>query len=153
MMVHRSLHSAEWLFLSYSSDLPMKGAKNNGRNSKILPHLYLFTRRQWCLPRIRLLRTGRFISDSFTRFPSLRNNTHFDDSIIHVMCKCQLVSLLRMACRGCLECLLKLLNFLMTVAGLAMVGYGFYLFVKYKDAADTVMLFSPVGSDQDLIHI
>ncbi|MBA0717876.1 hypothetical protein Golax_005652, partial [Gossypium laxum] len=41
----------------------------------------------------------------------------------------------------------------MTVAGLTMVGYGFYLFVKYKDAADTVMLFSPVGSDQDLIHI
>nr|KJB49797.1 hypothetical protein B456_008G138600 [Gossypium raimondii]KJB49799.1 hypothetical protein B456_008G138600 [Gossypium raimondii] len=72
------------------------------------------------------------------------------------MCACIyniLVSLLRMACRGCLECLLKLLNFLMTVAGLAMVGYGFYLFVKYKDAADTVMLFSPVGSDQDLIHI
>ncbi|MBA0773302.1 hypothetical protein Gotri_008588 [Gossypium trilobum] len=58
-----------------------------------------------------------------------------------------------MACRGCLECLLKLLNFLMTVAGLAMVGYGIYLFVKYKDAADTVMLLSPVGSDQDLIQL
>lgn len=58
-----------------------------------------------------------------------------------------------MACRGCLECLLKLLNFLVTVAGLAMVGYGIYLFVKYKDAADTVMLFSPVGSDQDLIQL
>ncbi|KAH1074934.1 hypothetical protein J1N35_027262 [Gossypium stocksii] len=58
-----------------------------------------------------------------------------------------------MACRECLECLLKLLNFLMTVAGLAMVGYGIYLFVKYKDAADTVMLLSPVGSDQDLIQL
>ncbi|MBA0689566.1 hypothetical protein Goari_007289, partial [Gossypium aridum] len=41
----------------------------------------------------------------------------------------------------------------MTVAGLAMVGYGIYLFVKYKDAADTVMLLSPVGSDQDLIQL
>ncbi|KHG29161.1 Stk31 [Gossypium arboreum] len=58
-----------------------------------------------------------------------------------------------MACRGCLECLLKLLNFLVTVAGLAIVRYGIYLFVKYKDAADTVMLFSPVGSDQDLIQL
>ncbi|MBA0861796.1 hypothetical protein Goshw_000882 [Gossypium schwendimanii] len=63
------------------------------------------------------------------------------------------LSLLRMACRGCLECLLKLVNFLMTVAGLAMVGYGIYLFVKYKDAADTVMLLSPVGSDQDFIQL
>ncbi|MBA0718580.1 hypothetical protein Golax_006322 [Gossypium laxum] len=41
----------------------------------------------------------------------------------------------------------------MTVAGLAMVGYGIYLFVKYKDADDTVMLLSPVGSDQDLIQL
>ncbi|KAA3469198.1 tobamovirus multiplication protein 2A-like [Gossypium australe] len=57
-----------------------------------------------------------------------------------------------MACRGCLECLLKLLNFLMTLAGLAMVGYGIYLFVEYKNAADTAMLLSPVGSDQDLIQ-
>ncbi|MQL86854.1 hypothetical protein Taro_019389 [Colocasia esculenta] len=37
-----------------------------------------------------------------------------------------------MACRGCLECLLKLLNFLLTVSGLAMVGYGIYLFVEWK---------------------
>ncbi|MBA0763734.1 hypothetical protein Gotri_013155 [Gossypium trilobum] len=57
-----------------------------------------------------------------------------------------------MACRGCLECLLKLLNFLMTLAGLAIVGYGIYLFVEYKNAADTAMLLSPVGSDQDLIQ-
>ncbi|MBA0646491.1 hypothetical protein Goklo_014455 [Gossypium klotzschianum] len=57
-----------------------------------------------------------------------------------------------MACRGCLECLLKLLNFLMTLAGLAMVGYGIYLFVEYKNAADTAMLLSPVGNDQDLIQ-
>ncbi|XP_039007322.1 tobamovirus multiplication protein 2A-like [Hibiscus syriacus] len=58
-----------------------------------------------------------------------------------------------MACRGCLECLLKLLNFLMNVAGLAMVGYGIYLFVEYKRAADVASLLSPVGSDQNLIEL
>ncbi|KAK8983787.1 hypothetical protein V6N11_009572 [Hibiscus sabdariffa] len=58
-----------------------------------------------------------------------------------------------MACRGCLECLLKLFNFLMSVAGLAMVGYGIYLFVAYKRAADVVTLLSPVGSDQNLIEL
>ncbi|XP_022738161.1 tobamovirus multiplication protein 2A-like [Durio zibethinus] len=58
-----------------------------------------------------------------------------------------------MACRGCLECLLKLLNFVMTLAGLAMVGYGIYLFVEYEKAADTAMLLSPAGSDQDLIQL
>ncbi|KAK8518484.1 hypothetical protein V6N12_017631 [Hibiscus sabdariffa] len=58
-----------------------------------------------------------------------------------------------MACRGCLECLLKLFNFLMSVAGLAMVGYGIYLFVEYKRAADVVTLLSPVGSDQNLIEL
>lgn len=36
----------------------------------------------------------------------------------------------------CLECLLKLLNFLMVVAGLGMIVYGIYLFVKYKRAPD-----------------
>ncbi|GLT91185.1 hypothetical protein SLE2022_090850 [Rubroshorea leprosula] len=53
-----------------------------------------------------------------------------------------------MACRGCLECLLKLLNFLLTLVGLAMVGYGIYLFVEYEKAADTTLLLSslvPVG--------
>ncbi|XWS38715.1 hypothetical protein CRYUN_Cryun19dG0154500 [Craigia yunnanensis] len=58
-----------------------------------------------------------------------------------------------MACRGCLECLLKLLNLLMTLVGLAMVGYGIYLFVEYKKAADTAMLLSPVSSDQNLIQL
>ncbi|XP_022718105.1 tobamovirus multiplication protein 2A-like [Durio zibethinus] len=58
-----------------------------------------------------------------------------------------------MACRGCLECLLKLLNLLMTLVGLAMVGYGIYLFVEYKKAADTAMLLSSVGSDQDLVQL
>ncbi|CAH9114102.1 unnamed protein product [Cuscuta europaea] len=37
-----------------------------------------------------------------------------------------------MACRGFFECLLKLLNFLLTLIGLAMIGYGVYLFVEYK---------------------
>ncbi|XP_047342107.1 tobamovirus multiplication protein 2A [Impatiens glandulifera] len=42
-----------------------------------------------------------------------------------------------MACKGCLECLLKLLNFLLTLLGLAMVGYGVFLFVMYnKSSAD-----------------
>uniref|UniRef100_A0A1D1XVJ9 CD82 antigen n=1 Tax=Anthurium amnicola TaxID=1678845 RepID=A0A1D1XVJ9_9ARAE len=49
-----------------------------------------------------------------------------------------------MACRGCLECLLKLLNFLLTVTGLAMVGYGIYLFVEWKKAA------SGGGSDEPM---
>ncbi|KAL4339700.1 hypothetical protein GQ457_08G025580 [Hibiscus cannabinus] len=57
-----------------------------------------------------------------------------------------------MTCRGCLECLLKLLNLLMTLAGLAMVGYGIYLFVEYRNADDTAMLLSPVGNDQDLVQ-
>ncbi|KAL6905368.1 hypothetical protein ACP4OV_002969 [Aristida adscensionis] len=35
------------------------------------------------------------------------------------------------ACRGFFECLLKLLNFFLTVAGLAMVGYGIYLLVEW----------------------
>lgn len=37
-----------------------------------------------------------------------------------------------MACGGCLECLLKLLNFLLTITGLAMVGYGIYLLVEWN---------------------
>ncbi|KAJ8556525.1 hypothetical protein K7X08_032277 [Anisodus acutangulus] len=38
-----------------------------------------------------------------------------------------------MACKGFWECLLKLLNFLLTLVGLAMVGYGIYLFVEFKN--------------------
>ena len=47
-----------------------------------------------------------------------------------------------MACRGCWECLLKLLNFILTLAGLAMVGYGIYLFVEYNKAWDNTLNFS-----------
>uniref|UniRef100_A0A7N0RCR6 Tobamovirus multiplication protein 2A n=1 Tax=Kalanchoe fedtschenkoi TaxID=63787 RepID=A0A7N0RCR6_KALFE len=51
-----------------------------------------------------------------------------------------------MACKGCLECLLKLLNFLLTLAGLAMVGYGIYLFVVYKQSSgDTLGLSTDVA--------
>ncbi|KAG6399220.1 hypothetical protein SASPL_140696 [Salvia splendens] len=42
-----------------------------------------------------------------------------------------------MACKGFWECMLKLLNFLLMVVGLAMVGYGIYLFVKYKNIASS----------------
>ncbi|KAJ8499575.1 hypothetical protein OPV22_010127 [Ensete ventricosum] len=35
-----------------------------------------------------------------------------------------------MACKGFWECLLKLLNFLLTLSGLAMVGYGVYLLIE-----------------------
>lgn len=37
-----------------------------------------------------------------------------------------------MACRGFWECLLKLLNLLLALVGLAMVGYGIYLLVELK---------------------
>ncbi|KDP36200.1 hypothetical protein JCGZ_10291 [Jatropha curcas] len=57
-----------------------------------------------------------------------------------------------MACRGCLECILKLLNFLLTLVGLAMVGYGIYLFVEYKRAADGESL-APVSGGSDLIQL
>lgn len=56
-----------------------------------------------------------------------------------------------MACRGCLECLLKLLNFLLTLVGLAMVGYGIYLFVIYKQAANETL--TVPSSDDGLIQL
>lgn len=46
-------------------------------------------------------------------------------------------------CKGFFECLLKLLNFLLTLVGLAMVGYGIYLFVEYKKTSSS-------GDDSDL---
>ncbi|KAJ0052236.1 hypothetical protein Pint_01147 [Pistacia integerrima] len=58
-----------------------------------------------------------------------------------------------MACRGCLECLLKLLNLLLTLVGLAMVGYGIYLFVEYKRAEANETLFSPVSGDETLVQL
>ncbi|KAJ8754340.1 hypothetical protein K2173_002791 [Erythroxylum novogranatense] len=57
-----------------------------------------------------------------------------------------------MACRGCLEWVLKLLNFLLTLAGLTMVGYGIYLFVKYIRAAGDTPL-APVSYDPNLMQL
>ncbi|GAB2209377.1 hypothetical protein Droror1_Dr00026589 [Drosera rotundifolia] len=42
-----------------------------------------------------------------------------------------------MACRGLLECILKLLNFLLTLTGLAILGYAIYLFVVFKESTDS----------------
>ncbi|KAK2985046.1 hypothetical protein RJ640_016966 [Escallonia rubra] len=53
-----------------------------------------------------------------------------------------------MACRGCLEWLLKLLNFLLTLVGLAMVGYGIYLFVEYKSASSGDAISISPSSDE-----
>ncbi|MED6134479.1 Tobamovirus multiplication protein 2A [Stylosanthes scabra] len=56
-----------------------------------------------------------------------------------------------MACRGFWECLLKLLNFLLTLAGLAMVGYGIYLLVEFLQVSDDAV--SPVSDDSSLIQL
>lgn len=58
-----------------------------------------------------------------------------------------------MACKGFLVCLLKLLNFLLTLAGLALVGYGIYLFVEYKrEPSDSVEL-TPFSGEEDSIPL
>lgn len=59
----------------------------------------------------------------------------------------------KMACRGCLECLLKLLNFVLTLVGLAIVGYGIYLLVEYLKVADSANMYSPAGEIDDLIQL
>ncbi|OWM64101.1 tobamovirus multiplication protein 2A-like [Punica granatum] len=58
-----------------------------------------------------------------------------------------------MACKGFLQCLLKLLNFLLTLVGLAMVGYGIYLFVEYKRASSDSVEVPPFGSDEGSIPL
>ncbi|KAF8032775.1 hypothetical protein BT93_D1616 [Corymbia citriodora subsp. variegata] len=58
-----------------------------------------------------------------------------------------------MACRGCLECVLKLLNFLLTLAGLAMVGYGIYLFVEYERTSSDTIGYLPVGADEGSVQL
>lgn len=59
-----------------------------------------------------------------------------------------------MACRGCWECLLKLFNFIMTLTGLAMVGYGIYLFVEFSKASDDdIPEISPVSDDSALVRL
>ncbi|KAL6348513.1 hypothetical protein AAG906_013133 [Vitis piasezkii] len=58
-----------------------------------------------------------------------------------------------MACRCCLECLLKILNFLLTLVGLAMVGYGICLFVEYKKSSSETLTISLVKGDSDVIQL
>ncbi|KAG4987668.1 hypothetical protein AAZX31_11G040600 [Glycine max] len=60
-----------------------------------------------------------------------------------------------MACRGCWECLLKLFNFILTLTGLAIVGYGIYLFVEFSKASDddNMPAISPVSDDSSLIQL
>ncbi|KAJ1428929.1 Tetraspanin/Peripherin [Sesbania bispinosa] len=58
-----------------------------------------------------------------------------------------------MACRGCWECLLKLLNFLMTLVGLAMVGYGIYLLVEFGKAPDNALTVSTGNDNQTLVQL
>ncbi|XXG75651.1 hypothetical protein AAC387_Pa08g0177 [Persea americana] len=59
-----------------------------------------------------------------------------------------------MACRGCLECLLKILNFLLSVAGLGMVGYGIYLLVEWMRVSKVEPFppeISPASGDHELV--
>ncbi|KAH7514355.1 hypothetical protein FEM48_Zijuj11G0080500 [Ziziphus jujuba var. spinosa] len=58
-----------------------------------------------------------------------------------------------MACRGCLECILKLLNFLLTLLGLAMVAYGIYLLVEYNKVSGDTLTASSVDKDNGLIQL
>ncbi|KAJ6703992.1 TOBAMOVIRUS MULTIPLICATION PROTEIN 2A [Salix viminalis] len=58
-----------------------------------------------------------------------------------------------MACKGCLEWLLKLLNILLTLVGLAMIGYGIYLFVEYTRTDDNVALVSTLSDGQGLTQL
>ncbi|XP_076953224.1 tobamovirus multiplication protein 2A-like [Bidens hawaiensis] len=57
-----------------------------------------------------------------------------------------------MACKGFLECLLKLLNFLLTLTGLAMVAYGVYMFLMYQNARDQEFE-PPHGPHEELIKL
>ncbi|CAK8562622.1 unnamed protein product [Lathyrus sativus] len=56
-----------------------------------------------------------------------------------------------MACRGCWECVLKLLNSLLTITGLAMVGYGVYLLVQFGKAPNNSLTVATVSDDQTYI--
>lgn len=58
----------------------------------------------------------------------------------------------RMACRGFWGCLLKLLNFLLTLVGLAMVGYGIYLLVEWKRTS-SVEHIMPGSEDREHIEL
>lgn len=48
---------------------------------------------------------------------------------------------------------MKLLNFLMTVTGLTMVGYGIYLLVEFSKASDNTLTVSTASDDQTLVQL
>ena len=51
-----------------------------------------------------------------------------------------------------MECLLKLLNFILAVAGLGIIGYGIYLFVEFKRATDHSVSLIPTNvNDQSYV--
>ncbi|KAE9596733.1 putative tetraspanin/Peripherin [Lupinus albus] len=56
-------------------------------------------------------------------------------------------------CKGCWECLLKVLNFILTLTGLAIVGYGIYLLVEFTKASSDTPSIPPVSDDRDLIRL
>jgi len=53
-----------------------------------------------------------------------------------------------MACRWFAECLLKILNFLLTLAGLGMVGYGIYMMVKWEQDSVSVNSVIPATANK-----
>ncbi|KAG6497560.1 hypothetical protein ZIOFF_045461 [Zingiber officinale] len=58
-----------------------------------------------------------------------------------------------MACKGFWECLLKLFNFVLTVTGLAMVGYGIYLLVLWNKIAPGGDPVSPTSNDLEVLKL
>ncbi|KAJ0970833.1 hypothetical protein J5N97_018792 [Dioscorea zingiberensis] len=59
-----------------------------------------------------------------------------------------------MAC-GCLECLLKLMNFVLAVSGLGMVGYGVYLLVEWSKVSggDGGVTPPPLAYDSEILKL
>ncbi|XP_039123028.1 tobamovirus multiplication protein 2A-like [Dioscorea cayenensis subsp. rotundata] len=60
-----------------------------------------------------------------------------------------------MACVGFLECFLKLLNFVLTVTGLGMVGYGIYLLVEWNrfSGGDDGGVTPPLPYDSEILKL
>ena len=48
-----------------------------------------------------------------------------------------------MTCRGFIQFLLKVINFLFTLVGLAMIGYGIYMFVIWNNSSSSSTTTSP----------
>ncbi|XP_072974057.1 tobamovirus multiplication protein 2A-like [Typha angustifolia] len=60
-----------------------------------------------------------------------------------------------MACCGFLECVLKTLNFLLTITGLAMIGYGVYLLAEWikVSSGDKENPISPIDDNIELLKL